>query len=1267
MASWLSAVSVIALVASGVMVSQPATAASGGSGVSSGTIFGGAAGADGTAADATGKDGFSGGPATSGGGGGAVDLTTGQGAHGGSQWNISYKNKGVPGADGAAGANTDLVNRNIVGAGGILGASGDSVTSTSGSGGGGGGGGVSTDQFITVTGSGSVVGGAGGNGGTSSGGGGGGVGIFTSAGGNVDSGGAVTGGKGGDALGYGGGGGGAAAILMTGGGILTNSGTIIGGAGGGTDTRTPALGGVGGNGGEGILLTNGGTVVNKADATITGGNSGKNGTNLAKFGAQASKGGNGISGANVSIVNAGTISGGATTGGGVVDAIRFTGGVNSLEIWSTSVINGNVQAYSSADKFTLGGGENSTFDVSTIGDTAKYRGFGGFGKTGTSSWTLTGTNTGVTPWTLSGGTLSISQDESLGDEAGDLTFNGGTLQTTDSFEINRAITLTVAGGAIETATGTVLTVTSAIDGAGGLTKLSAGTLVLTGNNSYAGGTTISAGTLQLGNGGTTGSTTGDVLNNGTLAVNRSDTLTLAGTISGTGSLDQFGTGTTILTGNNNYTGGTTISAGTLQLGNGGTTGSITGDVLNNGTLAVDRSDTLTLAGKISGTGLLNQSGTGTTILTGNNSYTGGTTISAGTLQLGNGGTTGSITGDVLNNGTLAVNRSDALTLAGAISGTGSLDQIGTGTTILTGNNSYAGGTTISDGTLQIGNGGTTGGITGNVLNNGVLMFKRSDLIEFGGVVSGTGTLLQSGTGTLVLTGNNSYSGQTDIEAGTLVAGGDNVLSSGSAHSVLDGAKLDLDGHNQTIASLNNAGAVYLNGKSNTVGTTFTIAGDYVGNNGTIIFNTELAGDTSKTDRLVVNGDTAGSTNVQVRNLNGTGALTVDGIKLIEVGGASDGAFSLQGDYVFEGQQAVVGGAYAYRLYQNGVSSPTDGDWYLRSELKDKTPLYQAGVPVYEAYAGALLNLNSVSTLQQRVGTRYANNGAATQGAPSEAKAPAVWGRIEAAHSKLAPNTSTSSTDYDLDTFKMQAGLDGQFYESTTGNVIGGLTVHYSKASADANSFIGNGKIDIDGYGFGGTLTWYGQNGFYVDGQAQATWYKSDLFSHTMDQGLANGNDAFGYVLSVEAGQRFDINQNWSLTPQAQMAYSSVDFDSFNSVFKSGSAHVSLGKADSLKTRLGISADYQNSWIGSDGKAVRSNVYGIANLYHEFLDGTDVNVSGVNLASENDRTWGGLGAGGTYSWANDKYALYGEVSLNTSLSNFADSYSIGGTSGFKIAF
>ena len=107
---------------------------------------------------------------------------------------------------------------------------------------------------------------------------------------------------------------------------------------------------------------------------------------------------------------------------------------------------------------------------------------------------------------------------------------------------------------------------------------------------------------------------------------------------------------------------------TLQIGNGGTTGSILGNVANGGTLVFNRSNTYTFAGVISdfsgerpaSAGSLVQNGTGTTILTANNTYTAGTTINAGTLQLGNGGTTGSILGNVLNNGTFAINRSDAL-------------------------------------------------------------------------------------------------------------------------------------------------------------------------------------------------------------------------------------------------------------------------------------------------------------------------------------------------------------------------------------------------------------------------------------------------------------------------------------------------------------------------------------------------------------------------------------------------------------------------------
>ena len=170
---------------------------------------------------------------------------------------------------------------------------------------------------------------------------------------------------------------------------------------------------------------------------------------------------------------------------------------------------------------------------------------------------------------------------------------------------------------------------------------------------------------------------------------------------GNRALIKYGIGTLTIAGDATYTGGTTINAGTLQLGNGGTSGSILGNVLNNGIFAINRSDAFTFGGVISGVGAFQQNGTGATILTAANTYTGGTTINAGTLQLGNGGTSGSIFGNVLNNGTFAINRSDAFTFGGVISGAGAFQQNGTGTTVLTAANTYTGGTTINAGTLAV--------------------------------------------------------------------------------------------------------------------------------------------------------------------------------------------------------------------------------------------------------------------------------------------------------------------------------------------------------------------------------------------------------------------------------------------------------------------------------------------------------------------------------------------------------------------------------------
>ncbi|MCZ4740616.1 autotransporter-associated beta strand repeat-containing protein, partial [Legionella pneumophila] len=130
----------------------------------------------------------------------------------------------------------------------------------------------------------------------------------------------------------------------------------------------------------------------------------------------------------------------------------------------------------------------------------------------------------------------------------------------------------------------------------------------------------------------------------------------------------------------------------------------------------------------------------------------------GTLQIGAGGTVGSIAGNILNNAALIFNRSNALTYAGVISGTGTLTKLGAGVLTLTGNHTFSGDTTISAGTLSIGSGGTTGSIVGNIIDNSALIFNRSDNLTYAGVISGSGTLTKQGSGVLSLTGTNLYTG-----------------------------------------------------------------------------------------------------------------------------------------------------------------------------------------------------------------------------------------------------------------------------------------------------------------------------------------------------------------------------------------------------------------------------------------------------------------------------------------------------------------------------
>ena len=323
----------------------------------------------------------------------------------------------------------------------------------------------------------------------------------------------------------------------------------------------------------------------------------------------------------------------------------------------------------------------------------------------------------------------------------------------------------------------------------GVTIAAAGAIGLTGSSySFSNANSFTGNTFAFGNDNA-------IDNTGALTLNHAGNTTVGNAISGAGSLTKAGAGMLTLTGNNAYSGTTTIGTGTLQIGNGGTTGTLgTGNVIDNGTLAFNRSDAMTVSNAISGSGDLVQAGAGATTLTGNNTYAGTTTINAGTLQVGAGGTTGTLgTGNVVDNGTLTFNRSDALTVSNVISGSGDLVKTGAGATTLTGNNTYAGTTTIDAGTLQVGAGGTTGTLgTGDVVDNGTLTFNRSNALTVSNVISGSGNLVQAGGGGTTLTGANTYAGATAVNAGALAitnAAGLGATTGGTA--VASGASLDL--------------------------------------------------------------------------------------------------------------------------------------------------------------------------------------------------------------------------------------------------------------------------------------------------------------------------------------------------------------------------------------------------------------------------------------------------------------------------------------------
>lgn len=510
-------------------------------------------------------------------------------------------------------------------------------------------------------------------------------------------------------------------------------------------------------------------------------------------------------------------------------------------------------------------------------------------------------------------------------------------------------------------------------------------------------------------------------------------------------------------------------------------------------------------------------------------------------------------------------------------------------------------------------------------------------------------------------------------------------------SLSDNSKWNVTGNSNITELTNTDSLIQFSAPDSGTYKTLTV-GNYTGNAGQIGLNTYLDTDGSPSDRLIIDGGTAsGSSRLLIANAGGQGALTTgNGILVVDTvndGTTSAGAFHLVAP--------VVAGPYEYSLYRSSVDASGEENWYLRSEITpvpptppnppappsppvppipDPTPDYRPEVSLYAAIPsmGAIYGRQLIGSYHERVGEEEQLKGRTDIGADAKFNGYWVRGLGHSGHRNGDTNgIYDGAPEYDYRFGAIQAGLDFYRHEADGVTDHAGMYIAYGHGRMDVtqNRLIETrdaGRNDFDAYSVGGYWTRLGDNGWYLDGVLQGTWYNMTTSSNRATEFGFPDQDVkgFGFAASLEGGYPFDLGNQWQIEPQAQLVWQTINFDDFND----GAADIRYDDLNSLAGRIG--ARISRTWAVEEATTTEparlATVWGRVNLWHEFTAKAQVDISSatgfVPFKSDLEETWIEIGGGATRQITKNM-SLYGNVSYSTTFD--ADNYAWNGKLGVRV--